>query len=86
MTGLKSTFLRAPRKSPDAMCGAVQADTPLRYMTAFKFTIGERHGKAQMPCVVQIGAPQKAGERLTDDLFSMGRQAIRRRRTLRFAT
>ena len=25
-------------KSPDATCGAVQADTPLRYVTAFKST------------------------------------------------
>ncbi len=86
VTGLKSTFLRAPRKIPDGTCGVVQADTPLRYVTAFKSTIGERHGKAQMTCVVQTGAPQKAGERLCDDLFSFYRQAIRRRRTLRCAT
>ena len=45
VTGLKSTFLKAPRKSPDATCGAVQADTPLRYVTAFKLSIGERNEK-----------------------------------------
>jgi hypothetical protein len=40
-------------------------------VTAFKFTIGERNGKARMPCVVLAGAPQKAGERLGDDLFNL---------------
>jgi hypothetical protein len=72
VTDLKSTFLKAPRKSPDATCSAVQADTPLRYVTAFKLSIGERHEKARLPCVVLIGAPQKAGERLDDDLFILG--------------
>ena len=45
VTGLKSTFLKAPLKSQDATCGAVQADTPLRYVTAFKLSIGERNEK-----------------------------------------
>ena len=45
MIDLNSIFLRAPRKSPDATCGAVQADTPLRYVTAFKLSIGERNEK-----------------------------------------
>jgi hypothetical protein len=45
-----------------------------------------RKNKCRMPCFVLAGAPQKAGERLTDDLFSLGRQAIRRRWTLRYAT
>jgi len=40
-------------------------------VTAFKSTIGERHEKARMPCVVLTGAPQKAGERLGDDLFNL---------------
>jgi len=47
VTGLKSTFLKAPLKSQDATCGAVQADTPLRYVTAFKLSIGERNEKKQ---------------------------------------
>jgi hypothetical protein len=32
---------------------------------------------------VQTGAPQKAGERLGDDLFNLDGKAKRRRRTLR---
>jgi hypothetical protein len=59
VTGLKSTFPKVPRKSSDASCGAVQADTPLRYVTAFKLTIGIRHEEARMPRVVQTGAPCK---------------------------
>ena len=47
VTGLKATFLKAPRKSPDAMCGAVQADTPLRSVNAFKLSIGECNEKKQ---------------------------------------
>jgi hypothetical protein len=60
------------RKSPDATCGAVQADTPLGSVTAFKLSIGERNEKARMPRVVLAGAPHKTGERLNDDLFSLG--------------
>jgi hypothetical protein len=33
-------------------------------------TIGERHEKVRMPRVVLTGAPQKAGERLGDDLLN----------------
>jgi len=40
-------------------------------VTAFKSTIGERNGKADTPSVVLTGAPQKAGERLGDDLFNL---------------
>jgi len=53
-------------------------------VTAFKSTIGERHGKARMPCVVLTGAPQKAGERLGDDLFNLdGENKSRKRHGLR---
>ena len=45
VTGLKATFLKASRKSPDAASRAFQADTPLRYVTAFKSTIEEREKK-----------------------------------------
>jgi hypothetical protein len=59
VTGLKATFLIAPRKSPDATCCAVQADTPLRYVTAFKLSIGERNEKARMPRVELTAASCK---------------------------
>jgi len=36
-----------------------------------------------MPRGVQTGAPQTAGERLGDDLFSQDEKTIRRGRTLR---
>ena len=39
-------------------------------MTGLKSNILERHEKACMPRVVLTGAPQKAGERLGDDLFN----------------
>jgi hypothetical protein len=44
-------------------------------VTGLKSTIEERHGKASMPCVVLTGAPQKAGERLGDDLFNLDGKA-----------
>lgn len=57
-------------EKPGRRCGVVQADTPLRYVTAFKSTIGERHEKAKAPAPREklTGAPQKAGERLSIDL------------------
>ena len=61
VTGLKSTFLRAPRKSPDATCGAVQADTPLRYVTAFKSTIGKNTEKHACHVWCRPALPKKPG-------------------------
>jgi hypothetical protein len=62
VTGLKSTFRKAPRKSPDATCSAVQADTPLRYVTAFKLSIGERHEKARIAtCGADRRSPKSRG-------------------------
>jgi hypothetical protein len=55
-----------PRRREQSLSGGHSA----ALVTAFKTTIEERHGKARMPCVVLIGAPQKAGERIGDDLFS----------------
>jgi hypothetical protein len=75
VTGLKATFQKAPRKSPDATCGAVQADTSLRFATAFKSTDREDHGKARMPCVVQTAAPCKSQGAARRRPFQSGRKS-----------
>ena len=47
MTGCKSAIGEHHGKAQTATCGAVQADTPLRYVIAFKLSIGERNEKKQ---------------------------------------
>jgi len=84
-----ATAYALPAKSAGS-APAVQCSRSLRKSLRDRLQFHDRgmlrKNKSRMPCFVQTGAPQKAGERLTDENFSLGRQAIRRRRTLRSAT